>query len=138
MAGAMLATDWSKFDDVPSDLVRAAYAISGVFEVEPYVHTSYNAALGLTAEAAREVSPALWPAPPRGRMLVAAVGGAESYEFVRQSIDITSLWSNAGVTVDCVIIPGANHFTVVDELTRPDSGMLVRVDQLAHAVSANH
>jgi arylformamidase len=136
MAGAMLATDWSKYDDVPGDLVRAAYAISGVFEVEPYVHTSYNNAVGLTVETARAVSPGLWPAP-RGRLMVAAVGGAESGEFIRQSIDITALWSKAGVTVECVIIPGANHFTVVDELTRPGSGMLVRVDQLARVVQAS-
>jgi arylformamidase len=137
MAAAMLATDWSQYDDVPDDLVRVAYAISGVFDVEPYVHTSYNVALGLTAEAARDVSPALWQPPPRGRILVAAVGGAESDEFVRQSIDITALWSDAGVTVECVIVPGANHFTVVDELTRANSGMLVRVDQLARILAAN-
>jgi hypothetical protein len=39
--------------------------------------------------------------------------------------------------VECVIVPGANHFTVVDELTRANSGMLVRVDQLARILAAN-
>ena len=131
MAGAMLATDWSKYDDVPEDFVRAAYAISGVFEVEPYVHTSYNVACKLTAEVAREVSPALWPAPLKSRTLVAAVGGAESQEFVRQSLDITARWSAAGVKAECVIIPGANHFTVLDELARVDSAMLARIAGLA-------
>lgn len=137
MTGAMMATDWSKFGDVPDDLVRAAYSLSGVFEVEPYVHTSYNKALGLDAEAARKVSPALWPAPPKDRVFVAAVGGAESKEFVRQSLDITARWSAAGVKVECVVVPGANHFTIVDELARVDSAMVHRIVGLANAVAGN-
>lgn len=134
MAGAMLATDWSGVGDVPDDLVRAAYAISGVFEVEPYVHTSYNKAIRLTAEEARRLSPALWH-PPKGRTLVAAVGGAESREFVRQSLDIVARWAPASVKAECVVIPGGNHFTVVDELMRPDGAMLERCVGLAQAVA---
>ena len=135
MAGAMLATDWSRFDDVPENFVRAAYALSGVFEVEPYVHTSYNVACKLTAEGARALSPALWPTPHKDRTLVAAVGGAESQEFVRQSLDIAARWSVAGVKAECVIVPGANHFTIVDELARADSAMLQRIAGLAAMVA---
>ncbi len=136
MAAAMLATDWAAFGDVPADLVRNAYAISGVFEVEPYVHTSYNEALGLDAETARKVSPALWPPPPKDRVLVAAVGGAESGEFLRQSIDQADRWSKAGVKAECVLIPGANHFTVLDDLSRPESAMLYRIERLAAEAAA--
>jgi len=134
MAGAMLAQDWSPFGDVPDDLVRAAYAISGVFEVEPYVHTTYNDAIHLTAEEALRLSPALWPAP-KGRTLVAAVGGAESREFVRQSLDVVARWSPAGVKAECVVVPGANHFSIVDEIMRPDSAMLERCVGLAQSVA---
>ena len=134
MAAAMLATDWSKLGDVPDDLVRAAYAISGVFELEPYVYTSYNKAIEMTAEEGRRLSPNVGPAP-KGRTLVAAVGGAESREFVRQSLDIATRWSAAGVKAECVVVPGANHFSIVDELLRPDSAMLDRCAGLARAVA---
>jgi arylformamidase len=134
MAAAMLATDWSAFGDVPDDLVRTAYSISGVFDVEPYVHTSYNNAIHLTTEEARSLSPALWPAP-NGRTLVAAVGGAESREFVRQSLDVVARWSPAGVKAECVVVPGANHFSIVDELMRPESGMLERCVGLARELT---
>lgn len=134
MAAAMLATDWSSLGDVPDDLVRSAYAISGVFEVEPYVHTTYNNTIRLTAEEARRLSPVLWAAP-KGRSLVAAVGGAESREFVRQSLDIAARWSPAGVSVECVVVPGGNHFSIVDELMRPGSAMLDRCVGLAHAAA---
>ena len=130
LAAALMATDWSKHG-APADLVRAAYAISGVFELEPLIPTSLNEALRLTPESAREASPILWQPPPPDRTFVAAVGGAESPEFLRQSLDITARWSAAGVKAECVVVPNANHFTVVDELTLPESAMVQRVLQLA-------
>lgn len=132
LAAAMMATDWSRHD-APADLVRAGYAISGVFDLTPLIPTSLNEALRLTPEAAREASPILWPPPPRDRTFVAAVGGAESQEFLRQSLDITAAWSAAGVKAECVVVPNANHFTVVDELTRPESAMVQRILQLAQS-----
>ncbi len=134
MAAAMMATEWGKSGDVPDDLVRAVYSISGVFDVEPYVQTTYNEAVKMTAEEARAVSPVLMPAPS-GRQIVAAVGGAESREFVRQSLDLAARWSAAGVKAECVVVPGANHFSIVDELMRPDSAMLERCVGMAQALT---
>jgi arylformamidase len=134
MAAAMMATDWGKAGDVPDDLVRSVYSISGVFEAEPYVHTTYNDAVRMTAEEARAVSPALMQ-PPKGCTIVAAVGGAESREFVRQSLDLVARWSPAGVKAECVVVPGANHFSIVDELMRPDSAMLDRCAGMAGALT---
>ncbi len=130
LAAALMATDWTKYD-LPVDAVRAAYSISGVFALEPLIPTSLNEALRLTPESARESSPILWPPPAADRIFVAAVGGAESQEFLRQSLEITAAWSAADVKAECVVIPNANHFTVVDELTRPDSAMVYRVLQFA-------
>ncbi|MGE0699788.1 MAG: alpha/beta hydrolase [Hyphomicrobiaceae bacterium] len=133
LAAAMLATDWSKVAGVPADLVRAAYAISGVFDVAPLIPTSLNEALKLDAAKAREASPLLWPAPPKDRTLVAAAGGEESQEFIRQALEIASTWSKAGVKAECVVVPGANHFTIVEELGNPESAMLARIAGLARA-----
>lgn len=130
LAAAMIATDWSRHG-LPADLVRAAYAISGVFELEPLIPTSLNEALRLTPETAREASPLLWPPPPADRTFVAAVGGAESREFLRQSLDLMAAWSAAGVNAERVVVPNANHFTVVDELNSPQSAMVQRILQLA-------
>ena len=47
LAACMLATDWRAYDaSLPPNLVRAAYAISGLFELAPLVSTSINRALG--------------------------------------------------------------------------------------------
>lgn len=133
LAAAMLATDWSKVAGVPADLVRAAYAISGVFDLDPIVGTSLNEALKLDAAKARAASPLFWPAPPKERTLVAAAGGDESQEFIRQSLEIAAAWSRAGVKAECVVVPSTNHFTIVDELANPESAMLARIVALARA-----
>ena len=130
LTAAMLATDWSTVPGVPLDLVRAGCAISGVFELAPLIPTTINTALRLDPEAASDASPLRWPPPPRGRTLVAAVGGDETGEFHRQSRAVVERWAQAGVTTEYLSIAGTNHFTVVDELTRPDSALFGRVVSL--------
>jgi arylformamidase len=71
-----------------------------------------------------------WPPPPRGRTLVAAVGADETGEFHRQSRALTARWAAAGVATEYLSIAGTNHFTVVDELTRPASALFGRVVSL--------
>jgi arylformamidase len=110
-------------------LTPAAYAISGLFELEPLVSTSINGALGLDAAEARRLSPALWPAP-KGGVLDAVVGGAESDEYHRQSRLIAERWG-AGLATRFEAVPDANHFTVIAPLADADSAMVARVVELA-------
>jgi arylformamidase len=100
------------------------------------MNTSLNEALGLTKGTARAASPLFRPPPPKGRRLVAAVGGEESGEFLRQSREIADNWSKVGINASCEVIAGANHFTVVEELLRPDSTMLKRIVLMAHEADA--
>jgi arylformamidase len=131
LTAALLATDWGAVPGVPADLVRAGCAISGVFELAPLIPTTMNRALRLDGASASDASPLLWPPPPPGRTLVAAVGEHETGEFHRQSRAMTALWANAGVATEYLSIAGTNHFTVVDELTRPGSALFDRVVALA-------
>ena len=135
LTAEMLARNWSGFAGVPADLVRTGYAISGVFDLAPLIGTSLNEAIGLKAGTARAASPLFRPPPPKGRRLVAAVGGDESEEFLRQSREIADNWSKIGVDAKCEVIAGTNHFTVVDELIRPGSTMLTQIVALARAAA---
>jgi arylformamidase len=136
LTAEMLARSWGGHAGVPGDLVRYGYAISGVFDLEPLIGTSLNEALGLTKGTARVASPLFRAPPSKGRRLIAAVGGDESGEFLRQSRDLAQSWSRTGLDAKCEIIAGANHFTVVEELNRPDSDMLKRIVLMAHEADA--
>lgn len=130
LSACMTATNWSALDaDAPPDLVPAGYAISGVFDLEPLIHTSMNADFKLTATTARMISPIHWPVP-RGRTLDAVVGARESGEFLRQSRDMARAWAGEAHT-HYAEIPGADHFTVLTPLTDPASAMTARVVELA-------
>jgi arylformamidase len=131
LTAEMLARDWGGFPGVPADLVHRGYAISGVFDLAPLINTSLNEAIGLTSGTARAASPLFRPPPPKGRRLIAAVGGDESEEFLRQSRAIAEGWSKVGVDATCEVIAGTNHFTIVDELVRPGSRVLAQIVELA-------
>ncbi len=131
LAACMLATDWAEFESsLPSDLVTSAYAISGLFDLEPLVTTSINKALGLDEASARAASPLLWKAPRRGS-LDAVVGELESAEYHRQSRTIVEVWGKAGLAARFGTVGGANHFTAIAPLGDPDSAMTLRLKELA-------
>jgi arylformamidase len=131
LAGCMVATDWKKLDPkAPLDLVPAGYAISGLFDLSPLMHTAMNADLRLDEVEVARVSPVGWPVAS-GRVFDAVVGGAESAEFLRQSRIVTDAWRQKGVETRYEEMPGANHFTVIDPLSDPNSAMTARCAALA-------
>jgi arylformamidase len=136
LAACMVATDWHTVSsEPPTDLVPFGYAISGVFDLEPLLHVSQNADLRLDAKSAKAASPVDWPLPPQ-RSLDAVVGANESNEFIRQSRIIAEGWAKRGAVTRFEAVAGADHYTVVDPLTDPDSAMTGRVVKLAERVNA--
>ncbi len=131
LTAAMLATDWSVVGPLPRDLVPAGVAISGIFDLRPLVTTSINAAVGLDRDSALAASPYHWLPPPRDRTLIAAVGGDESDEFRRQSREMADHWLAAGLRSEYLEVPGANHFTVIEQLASPGTALFERVLELA-------
>ena len=131
LAACMLATDWPALDALlPENVVLAAYAISGLFDLEPLVGTSLNGALRLDRPNARAASPLFWKPPGHGS-LDAVVGGNESAEFHRQSQTMVERWRAAGVAARFGTLADANHFTAIAPLADPDSAMVGRLKELA-------
>ncbi|MDQ2953447.1 MAG: alpha/beta hydrolase [Pseudomonadota bacterium] len=127
LAACLLATDWKALDPkAPADLVLAAYAISGVFDLAPLIGISMNQDLRLDEQQARAASPIFWP-PPTGGRLDAVVGGLESSEFLRQSHIIAEAWRQSGAETRYEAVPRANHFTVIDPLADANSEMVERL-----------
>jgi arylformamidase len=133
LASCLAATDWKVLaSDAPADLVPAAYAISGVFDLTPLIGISVNEDLRLDEGEARRVSPLHWGVPA-GRSLDAVVGALESSEFLRQSKAIAEAWRAGGALTRYEEIAGTNHFTVVDALTDSNSPMTARIAALAYS-----
>jgi arylformamidase len=130
LAACMLATDWTAVDaSLPNNLVSAAYAISGLFDLPPLVGTSINKALGMDQASAEKASPLFWTPPTRGS-LDAVVGGNESAEYFRQGRTIAETWG-ARISTRFATVPDANHFTAIAPLADPNSPMVLRLKELA-------
>ena len=121
LAAMLLACRWPALGkDLPEHLVRKALSVSGLFDLEPIRKTPHlQADLRITPTQVRLASPAKWPAPQQG-VLYSVVGGDESEEFLRHNRMIRQAWGASTVPVS-EVLPGLNHFSVIAELTRPDS-----------------
>jgi len=115
---AMCALNAGGAPVVGAPVVKAAILVSGIYEVEPLVGTSINAALGLDAPGARAVSPAL--ADLRGfPPAVVCWGAIETAEFKRQGREFAEALRQAGTRCDVFEVPRRNHFDVILDLADP-------------------
>ncbi len=121
LATMMLVCQWRSFAaDLPTDLVKVALPVSGLFELEPLRHAPFLASdIGLTAAEARRLSPACMPAPSMGRLLP-FVGALESGEFHRQSALIRRAWGSKRVGQPQAVL-GRHHIDVLHALREPGS-----------------
>jgi len=119
LAAMMLSCVWPAYDPaLPADLVKNAISISGLNDLDAVMHTPYlQTSLHLTREQVRKASPALLPAPHRGK-LYAVCGADETEEFLRQNSLIRDAWGAQAVPV-CEQLPGRNHFSALEALAEP-------------------
>jgi arylformamidase len=120
-AGAHLAAMVAMPDALPdgeggSYAVRAAVLVSGIYELEPLIGSSINAALALNPLSAQQVSPSLLPLSGFPRSVV-CWGAVETQEFKRQSRDFANALVAAGTPCETFEVPLRNHFDVILDLS---------------------
>lgn len=116
LAAMMLACRFDWFDpELPQQIPCGALAISGVYDVESVRKTAFlQRDLRLTREGARAVSP-VWLPASGDAPLALAVGEEESEAFHLQARLMRRHWPQAE---KLLIVPGAHHFSVLDDLAQ--------------------
>ena len=105
-------------------------AISGLFDLEPIRLNYLNDKLQLDAAEAERNSP-MRHLPGRSAPLVVSVGLDELPELVRQSADYWAAWQRAGLPGRYLPLPGHEHFSILEELARPNGALLAALVELA-------
>jgi arylformamidase len=126
LAAMMLACRWPDYSpDLPKKVVSAAMSISGLYDLTEIVKVpSVNCDVRLNEESALKLSPAFLP-PATDAPLYTAVGENENEGFHIQNKLIAEKWGKVRrADIPC---PGANHFTVLDQLCDPRSGLFQAV-----------
>jgi arylformamidase len=107
-------------------LVAAGLAISGIYDLGPLRDTSLNDALKLSDGEIAALSPLRLPSTPKS--LAIAYGTRELPALVHDSRELHAVRSAAHAPGPLLPIAGADHFTILEELRRPN-GELVRAAQ---------
>jgi arylformamidase len=102
--------------------VAGGLPISGIFDLEPIALNYLNEKLSLDASEIAELSP-LRALPAHSPPLRLFVGGAELAELQRQSVDYAQAARQRGLPIELSILPGHHHFSILDELCRPEGAI---------------
>ena len=110
-------------------MVRAGMAISGIYDLEPIRASYLNEKLGLDAPMSRRNSPVMQPGGAM-KPLSLVVGSAELPLLRRQTADFAGHRAKYGLPVTYEEIPGANHFTIMNEMISPRGRITTLIRQL--------
>jgi acetyl esterase/lipase len=113
-AGAHLAAMLAGRPDVKGILL-----ISGLYELEPIRLTRLNQVIGMDRDMALRNSPIL-NLPGKAGPVCFAVGENELPEMRRQTRDYYARWIAAGLPGWDLVVPGTDHFSVMDAMAGPD------------------
>jgi hypothetical protein len=104
-------------------------AISGIYDLEPIRHSYLNVKLGLDEAASRRNSPMMVGGGP-DKPLSLVVGSAELPLLRRQTADFAGHRAKYGLPVTYEEIRGADHFTIMQELAKPEGRITTLIRQL--------
>jgi arylformamidase len=110
--------------------VHAGIPISGIFDLEPIALCYLNEKLNLDADEVMTLSPR-HVLPDRMPPLRMFVGGAELPELVRQSTTYADAARGRSLPVTLTVMPGHHHFSILDELRRPEGAITRALVELA-------
>jgi arylformamidase len=109
--------------------VKAGMAISGIYDLEPIRHSYLNVKLKLDEAMSRRNSPIVEAGGPM-KPLALVAGSAELPLLRKQTADFAGHRAKFGLPVTYEEIPGANHFTIMDELALPTGRITTLIRQL--------
>jgi arylformamidase len=115
--------------------VKAGMAISGIYDLEPIRHSYLNAKLGLDEAMSRRNSPVMLSGGAM-KPLSLVVGAAELPLLRRQTADFAGHRARFGLPVTYEEIPGADHFTVMNEIASPKGRITTLIRQLFERTGA--
>ncbi len=122
LVAMLLSTDWEGLYGLPADVVKGAVAVSGIFDLVPLPYTFLQPKLQLTWDQVLRNSPILH-VPDAAPPLLVAYGSEEPEEIQRQSEDFLTAWRSKSLAADRLVIPGKNHYDVIDGFLDADSSL---------------
>lgn len=131
--GGIVVSGWSAGGHLTSMAlsnrrVRAGVAISGIYDLEPIRHSYLNEKLRLDEAMSRRNSPMMQSGGP-AKPLSLVVGSGELPLLRKQTADFAGHRARYGLPVTYEEIPGADHFTILNEMIAPGGRITTLIRQ---------
>ncbi|MCB1511173.1 MAG: alpha/beta hydrolase [Hyphomicrobiaceae bacterium] len=114
LVAMLLATDWPALE-LPSNVIKSATAISGLYDLRRHRDTDVQAEIHLSEDETTTLSPLLLPPKAHCPVLV-GVGGGETDLFQWQSLAYAAHLRFNRVPADVMQLGQDNHFDVTERL----------------------
>jgi arylformamidase len=116
--------------------VKAGMAISGIYDLEPIRHSYLNEKLRLDGPMSHRNSPVMQPGGAMKPLSLVA-GSSELPLLRKQTADFAGHRARYGLPVTYEEIPGANHFTIMNELMSPKGRITTLIRLLFERVASS-
>ena len=115
--------------EADANLFQGVITLSGLFRLEPIMHSYLNDVLHIDAATAIKNSPVLLERAIACPMLL-ATGTNETEEFIIQSKELYDRWKSNNKNVELLTIADKNHYSIVDAVIETDSALASAIIRL--------
>jgi arylformamidase len=118
LGGTIVITDWQKDFGLPSDILKGALLVSGMYDLKPVrlskrsQYVNFDDATEEALSTQRHIDKIVTP-------LIIAHGTLESPEFQRQSREFAAAVKAAGKPIEFFVGEGFNHFEMQETMGNP-------------------
>ena len=116
----MLLTDWSRYGVRAQQIFRAAFCISGSYDLKPILLSARSSYLHMEGNEEHDLSPIRHLDRAKTDVMIAYCEG-DTDEFQRHSREFASALAQRGLLLKSIRLPALNHFEIIESLAEPAS-----------------
>ncbi|MEP5729454.1 MAG: alpha/beta hydrolase [Sulfitobacter sp.] len=133
LTGAVIADGWRNSYGLPDDMIGAALAISGIYDLEPLLSTYVNGWMDMNMDTVKAHSPIRYIPAQTQTHLILSVGGLERPGFLHETKTFQAAWAARGHLVSNIEMPGYNHFDITGTLADADAKLVMATREAIRA-----
>ncbi|MFM0327082.1 alpha/beta hydrolase [Caballeronia glebae] len=124
LSGMLIADDWQHRFQVPTNVIKGALCLSGLYDIRPLCETNINDWMRLTADQAQLLSPVFHlPKKENAPRILLDVGAKETTGFKNQTHFYYEACKQKGYDVTLLNDKDNSHFSLPNELNSASSDM---------------
>jgi arylformamidase len=120
LTAMMLLTDWSRYGLPEQQIFRAAFCVSGSYDLKPIILSARGSYIHLEGREEHDLSPIRHLQLASTKVMVAYCEG-DTDEFQRHSREFAAALAQRGLLLESIRLPALNHFEIIESFAESNS-----------------